>query len=190
MEEIRVKIKGLVNLKLEQLNEFQEDLKELLPEDYQAFKAAILAEGFDFSPAVFQDGDEQWWLLDGHQRKRTLQLMEAEGYRIPLIPCVETEADDLEHARRMVLLAASRWGTFKKDHLNKFLEKAKLTKEDAMQRFRLRLDKPGKLTQVRSHVREEKAPISVPTHTCPACGVSFTEPKKEKRVKLTAPPTV
>jgi ParB-like chromosome segregation protein Spo0J len=187
MEEIRVKIKGLVNLKLEQLNEFQEDIKELLEPDYQAFKAAILAEGFDFSPAVFQDGDDQWWLLDGHQRKRTLQLMEAEGYRIPLIPCVETEADDLDHARRMVLLAASRWGTFKQDRLKEFLKKASLSSEEAMQKFRLHSGKIGKLTQVRSHLREEKAPVSVPTHKCPACGVEFTEAKKQKRVKLTAP---
>lgn len=187
MDEIKIKIKAIVNLPLEELNEFQDDIKVLEEEDYQAFKASILAEGFSFSPAVFQDSDDKWWLLDGHQRKATLTRMKGEGYYIPTIPCVDTEADSLEHARRMVLMAASQYGTLKEERLREFLKKAEVTDEHFKARFRIRTAKLTRVTNVKAHLRAEKKPEVVPTHTCPNCGTTFAEAKlPTKRVRRKA----
>ena len=48
MEEIKVKIKSLVNLPLAELNPFQDEIKVLEEPDYQRLKTEILKDGFSF----------------------------------------------------------------------------------------------------------------------------------------------
>lgn len=122
-----VNVRGVVNAKLEMLHPFQEEIKILTEENYQRMKAAITEDGFSFSPHVFIDSDGKLWLLDGHQRRTCLERMQnEEGWKIPTIPCMEVEAKDLEHARRLVLEAASQFGTFQVKKVTFFVEKTGL----------------------------------------------------------------
>ena len=155
VETIRVNIKGVVNLRLEDLNEFQEDIKDLPEENYQKLKAGILADGFNFSPHVFFDADQRAWILDGHQRKTALARMREEGFEIPIIPCLEVEADSLEHARRMVLAGTSQFGVFHPKKLMAFAVKTGLQGDGLLNRFVLPTVNFQRLVKVSGYIRGE-----------------------------------
>ena len=172
---VRVNLVGVVNLELDQLHEFQEDIKVLTDENYERMKAEILADGFSFSPHVFLDTEGKAWLLDGHQRKKTLTRMrDEEGYHVPTIPCMEVEAESPEHARALVLAAASVYGEFQLKNMAGFLKKASLEPGAAVKRFNLPRVNLEKLTAVSSHLR--KMPVGAEEkgveadHRCPKCG--------------------
>lgn len=176
MQEVRVNIKGIVNLPIAELNAFQEDIKTLPEENYQRLKTGILEDGFSFSPHVFMDGNGKAWLLDGHQRFTCLTKMEGEGFRIPTIPCMEVEAEDLEHARRLVLAAASQFGVFKVNKLMDFVKKTSLEPTKLVDRFVLPAVRLDRITGVSAHTRkvsEGAQEISSDKfdfdHECPKC---------------------
>lgn len=152
---VRINIKNLINLKLEEINPFQEEIKILLPEDYEAFKKEMLADGFNFAPHVWQDVEHNYWLLDGHQRTECLNRMVAEGFEVSTVPCVEVVAETLEEARRMVLAAASTYGTMQEDALSRFKSKTGLNADQLAERFRLRIGGLEKLTCVKQHLRHQ-----------------------------------
>lgn len=135
MEQVRVNLRGIINAKFSELNPFQNDIKELSEPSYQAMKQAIVEDGFSFSPHVFSDAQGKLWLLDGHQRRTCLERMAKEGYEIPSIPCMEVEAENLEHARRLVLEAASQYGTFKVAKLVEFSKQIGITPAAALDRL-------------------------------------------------------
>lgn len=151
---VKVNIRGVVNLPLKELNAFQEDIKVLTDENFKRMKEEILADGFSFSPHVFSAEDGTWWLLDGHQRRTCLERMEAEGYHVPLIPCMEVEAESLEHARRLVLAAASQYGTFKVAKLVEFTKKIGIAPVKTVDRFVLPVIGFEKIVKVNAHARQ------------------------------------
>lgn len=155
-QEIVVNIKGIVNLKLEDLNAFQEEIKILTDQKYLGLKEEILADGFDFAPHVWMDAEGSFWLLDGHQRKTCLERMQKEGFRIPIVPCVEVQAESLEHARRMVLAGTSQYGTFQPKKITDFIKKTGLTNEQMLMRFHLPEVKLKPLISVNSHYRAQR----------------------------------
>lgn len=156
MQEIVVNIKGIANLQLEQLNEFQEEIKILTEEKYASLKEEILADGFDFAPHVWMDSEGAFWLLDGHQRRTCLTRMKGEGFRIPTIPCVEVQAESLEHARRMVLAGTSQYGTFQPKKITDFIKKTGLSNEQLLMRFHLPEVKLKPLISVNQHFRAQR----------------------------------
>lgn len=210
MQEVRVNIQGTINLRLADLNSFQEDIKILTNENYEKLKEEILQEGFSFSPHVFLDGEGKAWLLDGHQRRTCLERMENEGYSIPTIPCTEVSADSLEHARRLVLGGTSQYGTFQVKKLVEFTARTGIGGEDLLKRFVLPTVKFEKLVNVSGYLRgsgidEEVIPPKIPrtklgqiyklgSHRL-MCGDS-TEPKnfnklldgKKAAIAITSPP--
>lgn len=162
---IRINVRGVVNLRLAELNAFQEDIKVLTDENYARMKEEILADGFSFSPHVFLDGEGRAWLLDGHQRRTCLLRMEGEGYAVPSIPCMEVEAESLEHARRLVLAAASQYGTFKIKKLVDFTKRLGLEPAKTIDRFVLPVIGFEKIITVNAHARQLGAPGESETYT-------------------------
>ena len=150
---LKVILRGVVNLRVEELNAFQDDIKELTETSFLAMREEILSDGFSFSPHVFQDGDGRFWLLDGHQRRTFLLRIQEEGYEIPTIPCMEVEAESLEHARRLVLAAASQYGTFNARKLVAFTLKTGIEPRQHLERFVLPTVKFERLVNVQSHQR-------------------------------------
>lgn len=139
MKQVKIGIVGIVNLPLTQLNAFQEDIKTLPEEGYRRLRTSILEDSFAFAPHVFQDSEERWWLLDGHQRYTALTRMASEAdVALPsTFPCVEVTAESLEHARRLVLSAASQHGVFQPKSVNAFVAKIGITPLQAVDRIAL-----------------------------------------------------
>lgn len=182
---IRINLRGVINARLTDLHPFQEDMKVLEEENYQKLKNNILEDGFSFAPHVFTAEDGSLWILDGHQRYACLKRMEEEGYPVPTIPCMEVDAENLEHARRLVLEAASQFGTFKVTKVVDFVKKAGLEINAAVSRFALPAVKLEKFTDVAAHNRKlpdgatevDPEKFSAFAHTCPKCGFGFDDAK-------------
>lgn len=155
MQKIRVNIRGVVNLRLEDLNAFQEDIKILTDERYASLKEEILEDGFSFSPHVFLDSDGKAWILDGHQRRTCLERMKGEGFEVPIIPCMEVEAESLEHARRLVLAGTSQYGTFQPKKIVDFVKKTGLEGDGLVRRFVLPTVNFPRLIKVSGYIRGE-----------------------------------
>lgn len=109
VKEVRVAIGDKILVELEDLLEFQGDLKVLSDENYERAKTSILENDFSFCPHVWTSKGKHW-LLDGHQRKRTLVRMKKEGYRVPKLPAIQVRAPNVQSAKRKVLAAASQYG--------------------------------------------------------------------------------
>lgn len=184
MKNVRVNIRGVVNLRLSDLNAFQEDIKVLTDENYLRLKEEILQDGFSFSPHVFLDSEGKAWLLDGHQRRTCLERMEKEGFQIPIIPCMEVEAEDLEHARRLVVAAASQYGTFQVRAVKEFVKKTGLLPSQAVQRFVLPAIKFEKVIgherltgKDNAYTKKIQAPIYEPKGEKPSLGELMDQKK-------------
>lgn len=154
MEQIKVNLTGeLINVRLEELNPFQEDIKTLSDENYEKLKTAILKDGFSFSIHVFELEDSSLWVLDGHQRLACLLRMKEEGFQIPTLPCVMVEAESLEHARRLVLEGTSQYGSFQASALVDFSMKTGIQPKEQLDRFALPSVDLAKLINVSGHTR-------------------------------------
>jgi len=178
MQKIRVNIRGVVNLRLEDLNAFQEDIKILTDERYASLKEEILEDGFSFSPHVFLDSDGKAWILDGHQRRTCLERMKGEGFEAPIIPCMEVEAENLEHARRLVLAGAAQYGVFQVKQVRAFFPKAGLTQELFVKRFPMPESVSSHLRTVTftAGKKEEQGQLDEKKMLeCPSCGHKFAK---------------
>lgn len=133
--EIACQAAGEISLSL--LKTLQGDLKILAKEDYERLKYEILRDGFSFPIAVWTDADSgNIYILDGHQRVKTLEKMRGEGYSIPQIPVVFVEAQDINQAKHKLLAAASQYGQVKADGLTEFLKDTTFNVEDILGSFR------------------------------------------------------
>lgn len=109
-------------LSLDRLSEFQGGLKTLTEEGYQKLKKRILSNGFCFPFFTWADGEHNY-ILDGHQRKKTLLRMKLEGFDIPgEFPVVFIEAEDEKQAREILLSAESRFAKIEGEGLLEFVD--------------------------------------------------------------------
>lgn len=106
---VAIRCEGARTLKLDELLEFQGNLKDLSEEDYNKFKRVILSHGFSEPISVWQHEGKNH-IVNGHQRLRVLKGLEAEGYFIPPLPVSIVMADDEKQAREKVLTLTSQYG--------------------------------------------------------------------------------
>ena len=116
MKEIKITCRGQKYLPIDQLKNFQGDLKELREDEYEKLKKSILKYGFSFPVFVWQD-----FMLDGHQRIFTVNKLLAEGYIIGDIPVVEIEAKDKTEAAEKLLVLNSHYAKITEDGLYGFI---------------------------------------------------------------------
>jgi len=125
---------------IDELNDFQGDLKTLSEEAFNSLSKEIVETGFGFAPHVWLNpADNKYYLIDGHQRIKTLKRLREDGYIVPQVPVVKVFAPTLEEAKKKVLQAISQYGKLTYDGLAKFSIDANLNFEDLSQRF----DLPG-----------------------------------------------
>jgi hypothetical protein len=133
---IEVKLIGggvLPGKSLENLLELQGELKTLHERDAEKIKQSFLKYGFRFPVYVWEGPEAKYHIIDGHQRIRVLKRMiNDEGYELQggLVPVVEIEADSMQQAKELVLLAASRYAKVNENGLHDFLEQADLDIEN------------------------------------------------------------
>ncbi len=105
---------------LDELEEFQGNLKSLGKTEYAKLKQSITEKGFIVPCFAWRNGSDKWKLLDGHQRVRVIRT---EGWEIDGgIPIVEIAAEDERDAKEKLLAIVSRYGRVEGQGLYEFLD--------------------------------------------------------------------
>lgn len=120
MDKIRIACKSAASIDIDQLTEFQGELKTLTEEDFQKLRKQILELGFSASVHIWQNKGKNY-ILDGHQRVRTLNRMAEEGFGIPALPVTLVEADSYKQAKRKLLGMTSQYGQMQEKGLYDFM---------------------------------------------------------------------
>ena len=121
VKSIRITCQGAATLPIDELVEFQGNLKKLSKKNLEKLKARILEDGFNV-PFFVWDHDGTFSLLDGHQRMRALTSLKADGYEIPALPVAYIEAADIADARKKLLAISSQYGEFDSAELSEWLD--------------------------------------------------------------------
>ena len=134
---LKIACQGAAVVQLDQLKEFQGELKTLNKDAFEMLKKELVQTGFAFPFHVWRGPDGARNLIGGHQRKRVLQAMQEEGWVIPPLPVVWVEAADLKEAKRRVLQDVSQYGKSEGQGLYQFVHHFQLDVEDLASSFRL-----------------------------------------------------
>ena len=125
---VSIKCKGNRDLSIDQVHDFQGELKNLTSKNYEKLKKLILKLGYSEPISVWLNPkDKKWMILNGHQRLRVLKTMQKkEGYTVPPIPVSVVEAKDWKEAKAKVLAMTSQFGEITAEGLLHFMEESKL----------------------------------------------------------------
>ena len=177
---VSIRCSGAKTYKLDELVEFQGNLKDLSEENYNKLKREILNHGFS-EPIATWEHDGKIYILGGHQRYRVLKGLQAEGYFIPPIPCSIIQASDLKEAKEKVLAFTSQYGEITDTGLYEFMNEAGIDlsyledlrfPEIDLDEWRESYDEtnfePGTIED--QGQLDKLSPVMC---TCPNCGVNF-----------------
>ncbi len=132
---IKISCQGAVNLPIDEFVHFQGNLKDLSEENYLKLRKEIMELGYSEPVSVWKH-DGKTFLLNGHQRIRTLRKMKEEGFEIPNIPANLIDAFDLKEAKKKVLALTSQYGEMTREGLYEFMSEADLSMDDIESSFR------------------------------------------------------
>ena len=132
---IRIACQGAITLPYSELVPFQGGLKSLSEEDYSKLKTEISERGFSEPISVWQS-DGKNFILNGHQRLRTVQQMAAEGWEVPELPVSLVFASSYKEAKHKLLSLASQYGKVEGEGLYEFIMDAELDPETVFDSFR------------------------------------------------------
>ncbi|MBU1170286.1 MAG: hypothetical protein KKD44_12045, partial [Proteobacteria bacterium] len=125
MPEINITCKGSKYMSLDQLKNFQGNLKTLPESELDKLKRSILKHGFSFPVFIWNDS-----ILDGHQRTFAVRNLIKEGYTIDPIPVVEIMAATKSEAAEKLLILNSHYAKITEDGLYEFLSANELDIHD------------------------------------------------------------
>ena len=115
-------------LPLNELKEFQGELKTRTDADYEKIFASIRKHGIAFPFFVWNKGSDNF-ILDGHGRFEALRRAAHTGYIIPELPIVYIEATDETTAKNLLLRLNSRFGIITIDGVRDFIDGADIDLE-------------------------------------------------------------
>ena len=133
MKAIAIKCRGALSLPLEALVDFQGDLKTLTDESYQKLRKEILELGYSEPISIWQSKKGKTisnYILNGHQRVKTIRRMVEEGFRCSELPVSVVEASSLKEAKKKLLAFTSQYGAMTMDGLKNFMTDAGMTLQD------------------------------------------------------------
>ena len=116
LKQIPITCKGSTTRSIDDLLDFQGNLKTLDPAQAAQARQSIIKHGFTFP--VFVWGNK---VIDGHQRLFVVRQMLKEGYTIGPIPVDEIEARDEKEAAEKLLALNSRYGQITQDGFMEFI---------------------------------------------------------------------
>jgi len=118
--EIQIQCEGATTLPLDSLVDLQGNLKDLTEENYVKLRNSIVKYGFSFPVFVYKENDTNY-ILDAHQRIRTLKKMRDEGITIPDLPADFIHAENRIEAKKKLLLLNSRYGKMTREGYDEFV---------------------------------------------------------------------
>lgn len=142
-KKIKITCEGKELMTIGSLREFQDDMKELPDHEFMKLRKLILKHGFAspidvWSTEQKDDSGSFFYILDGHQRLKTVQRMIAEeGYVCHVLPVTLTHAPDFKSAKEICLGMASVFGKMNSVNLHKFLENSKIEADKLVNEFSL-----------------------------------------------------
>lgn len=96
--------------------DFQGDLKhEIEPKELMKMRNSLIKHGVFLPKAIWFDPDGKANILDGHQTKKALASLEADGWEIPEIPYITINAKDRKDAAEKLLQINSRYAKMNPD---------------------------------------------------------------------------
>jgi hypothetical protein len=120
MDKITIRCKTEKSILLDDLQEFQGDLKARTEEDIDLLKKSIIKYGFSF-PFFVWVHEKTNWCMDGHGRILALKQLRDEGYELPQFPVAYVKAENEEEAKQKLLRLNSSFGTITRYGLQNFI---------------------------------------------------------------------
>lgn len=117
---IKIECRGAALIPLEELEEFQGNLKKITRANLDKLKRRIM-KSFDAPIHVWERPDGSKKILDGHQRRKALRELSDEGYEIPPLPVDYIYAKDEKEARQKLLGITSQYGEFEMEELGEWM---------------------------------------------------------------------
>lgn len=136
---IKIACKGSHTLNIDSLEDFQGSLKSLSEKNYFKMKGQILDKGYSF-PVCIWTHKSKHFILDGHQRVKTMRRMISEGFELEddnQIPVVSVFAESYKEAKEKLLSAASQYGQIEKEGLFEFQRDSEIDVDTLREEFEL-----------------------------------------------------
>lgn len=119
-KQIPIKVSDSIpRMSIQDMNDFQGDLKHLSATAKKKLKNSIMKKGFRIPIFIWQNN-----ILDGHQRMEAIQSLIDDGHELENneLPYVEIYADDEKDAKEMLLAISSRYGEMTVEGFTEFVE--------------------------------------------------------------------
>lgn len=179
--QIRITCTGATTLQYRQLTPLQDNMKNLTEENYARLKKQILELGFSEPISVWKDdGANMLYVLNGHQRLRTIKhMVEQESYSCPALPVNWVTARDIKEARKKVFALGSQYGEVDGQGLAEFMQLAEVDLPELRDSFNFpELDMPAFEAEhfgekPPSKPGRQKGPAKTKTVSCPSCQHEF-----------------
>lgn len=107
-------------LNINELREFQGDLKKRDDENIRKIISSIMTHGFSV-PFFVWVNDNNNYVLDGHGRLSALKTLDERGFFIPPLPVVYVDCKNEKQARDLLLRINSQYGKMTKESVLNFI---------------------------------------------------------------------
>lgn len=110
----------------------QGNLKELSTENYVKLNDVLDDRGFDIPLFLWKD-NEDYYLMDGHQRQRVMIAEDKNDDGNYEVPYILVQADTMQDAKAKLLEITSQYGTITYEGLDEFIAEAELPEAEVYQ---------------------------------------------------------
>lgn len=167
-----IKCKGSDVANIDDLLEYQGNLKDLTETNYKMLRSRI-EKAFRHPIQIWIKPDGSKYIMDGHQRLRVLNKMREDGWNIPAIPICEVFADTEAEAAEIVLESIAQYGIVTAEGLLDFTQKYELEIEQVKLDFRFPELNLEKFDTIEPEIKEKEVGELETKNTCPSCGYEW-----------------
>ena len=170
---INVTCKGADEKAIDELLEFQGEIKKLSKANLDKLKQSIIKYGFT-APIFIWEHKSDNYILDGHQRLKALCSLREEGYSLPLLPVVYVYAADIKEAKEKLLHITSQYGEFVIEQIDLWIEdiKIKIPETVFLTGGELKINNNISLDEI-ENFENDKSINSDNNKICPKCGFEW-----------------
>ena len=119
-KEIRIRCEGKEYHDIDDLTQFQGELKSITSEDFNKLKESLKSDGLPLGFHIWKSKDKTF-IMDGHHRKMAMQALRDEGWFVPPVPCNPVIADTKNEAAKIVLISNSKYAKISEGSLSDFM---------------------------------------------------------------------
>lgn len=136
--EVKIICQGAESLPIEDLTQFQDDIKKLSNENYEKLKAQIMEIGYAEPINIWECKEEnKKYIGNGHQRLVTMLRMKSEGFTIPNVPVSKIFPKDKSEFAKIVLSLTSQYGEIDAKGTHEYLIKHNIPVQYIEEKLRL-----------------------------------------------------